>query len=95
MPGMQQHNDRMAAMMMEMILGAELYFAGAGAGVGAAGVCVILSSPHDLRFVFLPGIFPGGIQFMSDIDYTLSHGTELFNPPQFTKNPFSRLVFMQ
>jgi hypothetical protein len=78
----------MAAMMMEMILGAELYFAGAGAGAGAAGVCVILSSPHDLRFVFSPGMFPGGIQFMSDIDYTLSHGTELFNPPLFYKEPF-------
>ncbi|HEY5119266.1 MAG TPA: hypothetical protein VII90_07405, partial [Anaerolineales bacterium] len=64
--------DRMAAMMMEMILGAELYFAGAG----ATGVCVILSSPHDVRFAFLPGIFLGGIQFISDLDYTLSHGTE-------------------
>jgi hypothetical protein len=83
MPGMQQHNDRMAAMMMEMILGAELYFAGAG----AAGVSVILSSPHDLRFIFLPGIFLGEIQFMSDIDYTLSHGKELFNPPLFYKEP--------
>ncbi|MGD0807863.1 MAG: hypothetical protein ABSA10_10435 [Anaerolineales bacterium] len=82
---MQQHNDRMAAMMMEMILGAELYFAGAGAG--AAGVSVILSSPHDLRFIFLPGIFLGEIQFMSDIDYTLSHGKELFNPPLFYKEP--------
>jgi hypothetical protein len=73
----------MAATMMEMILGAELYFAGAG----ATGVCVILSSPHDLRFISLPGIFLGGIQFMLDMDYTLSHGKELFNPPPFYKEP--------
>jgi hypothetical protein len=54
---MQQHNERMAATMIARIMGRELFLAGAG----AAGVSVILSSPRDLRFVFLPGIFLGGI----------------------------------
>jgi hypothetical protein len=40
-PGMQQHNERTAAMMIAMIIGRELFFA------GAAGVGVILSSPQD------------------------------------------------